>query len=82
MTIAGVTNLLEAATKEPSVREFVLTSSLVSATIPIPGNTTRVEKDTWNDVVLELAWAPPPYEPERGGIVYVVVSFICARGCG
>jgi nucleoside-diphosphate-sugar epimerase len=76
VTIAGVTNLLDAATKEPSVREFVITSSLVSATLPVPGNTTCVGRDTWNDIVLEMAWTPPPYESARGGIVYVV-RFIC-----
>ncbi|KAL5374910.1 hypothetical protein DPSP01_011579 [Paraphaeosphaeria sporulosa] len=70
VSISCVVNLLEAAMKEPSVREFVITSSLVSATLPVPGNTTRVERDTWNEMVLEMAWAPPPYEAERGGIVY------------
>ena len=70
-SVAGTEALLEAAEKEPSVREFVFTSSLVAATFPVPGNTIRVGRDTWNDVALQLAWAPPPYEAERGGLVCV-----------
>ncbi len=70
-TVKGVTSLLEVASKEASVKEFVYTSSLVAATFPSPGNTTNVVRDTWNDAAVELAWAPPPYDPSRGLLVYV-----------
>jgi nucleoside-diphosphate-sugar epimerase len=70
-TLKGVTILLEAAAREPSVKVFVYTSSIVAATMPAPGNTTHVERDTWNDTATQLAWAPPPYEASRGGPVYM-----------
>ena len=70
-TALGASSIMAAALKEPSVREFVYTSSLVAATMPMPGNTTRVERDTWNDAALQLAWAPPPHAPGHGFIVYM-----------
>jgi len=70
-TVAGITSLLNAAMKEPTVREFVYTGSIVTSTMVIPGLSTHVEHDTWNDLAVQLAWAPPPYEPSRGFIVYM-----------
>lgn len=70
-TVAGATSIMEAALREPSVQEFVYTSSFVTAVMPMPGNSTHVERDTWNDAALELAWAPPPYEPSRSMLVYM-----------
>ncbi|KAH8649860.1 hypothetical protein BX600DRAFT_441958 [Xylariales sp. PMI_506] len=69
-TVVGTTSLLEAALKEPSVKAFAYTSSFLAATMPAPGNTTVVGRDTWNDFALQAAWAPPPYEPTRAPIVY------------
>lgn len=69
-TVAGVTNILAAAAKEPSVKEFVFTSSIMAATYPVPGNNTHVGRDTWNKAAVESAWAPPPYEPERAMATY------------
>ncbi len=43
-TVKGVTSLLEAATMEPSVKEFVYTGSIIAATMP--WNSTHVERDT------------------------------------
>ncbi|KAI3572614.1 hypothetical protein IWW34DRAFT_708086 [Fusarium oxysporum f. sp. albedinis] len=57
-TVQGVTGILEAAQKEPSIREVVYTSSVVAATMPFPGNTTNVTRDTWNDAAVQVAWAP------------------------
>ncbi|TVY86314.1 NAD-dependent epimerase/dehydratase, partial [Lachnellula willkommii] len=69
-TVAGVTSALEAAIKEPSVQQFVFTSSKGAALTPFIGNDTVVGRDTWNDQVVQLAWAPAPYEPSRGLVVY------------
>ncbi|KAJ4295303.1 hypothetical protein N0V90_007314 [Kalmusia sp. IMI 367209] len=69
--VTATTSLMEAALRESSILEFVYTSSIVTATMPVPGNSTRVERHTWNDLALQLAWAPPPYEPERGPLVYM-----------
>lgn len=70
-TVRGAVSILEAALREPSVREFVYTSSIVAATIPAPGNTTHVDRHTWNDTAVQLAWSPPPYDAMRGSIVYM-----------
>lgn len=70
-TVRGAISILEAALREPSVREFVYTSSIVAAAIPAPGVTTHVTRDTWNDTAVQMAWTPPPYEENRGEIVYM-----------
>ncbi len=70
-TVAGAVSIMEAALREPSVKEFVYTSSIVAATVPMPGNDTRVERDTWNDMAVQVAWSPPPYDAMRGVFVYM-----------
>ncbi|KAH8692307.1 putative NAD dependent epimerase/dehydratase [Talaromyces proteolyticus] len=69
--VSAVTSLLEAALKEPSVREFVYTSSIAACAMPTPEDTTHIGPDTWNDMAVQLAWAPPPYDPSRGFLVYM-----------
>ncbi|KAM0258913.1 hypothetical protein ACHAQJ_003569 [Trichoderma viride] len=39
--------------------------------MPIPGPQVHVERDTWNEAALQLAWAPPPYEASRAGPTYM-----------
>lgn len=78
-TVAGVTNILEAATKESSVKEFVFTSSIMAVTYPVPGNNTHVERDTWNEAAEQSAWAPPPYEPERAMPTYAASKVAAER---
>ncbi|KKO98361.1 hypothetical protein THAR02_09531 [Trichoderma harzianum] len=78
-TVKGVTSLLEAAIKEPCVKEFVYTSSQVASTAPALGNNTNVTRDTWNDMAVELAWAPPPYESSRGFFVYMASKAIAEK---
>ncbi|KAK0707265.1 aldehyde reductase [Lasiosphaeris hirsuta] len=72
-SVQGITSLLNAALKEASVRRFVHTSSCVAATSPMPGNTTRVERGTFNDAAVAMAWAEPTPEtaPMLGPIVYM-----------
>jgi nucleoside-diphosphate-sugar epimerase len=69
-TLAGVTNLLRAAAAEPSVEQFVYTSSMAAVRIPVPGVVFHVDENTWNDAALAQAWAPPPYDSSRSIIVY------------
>lgn len=69
-TVGGTLSMLHAALGEPEVKAFVYTSSVVAATRFIPGDDTHVERDTWNEEAIKLAWAPPPYDPTRGKIVY------------
>ncbi|KAK3347289.1 putative NAD dependent epimerase/dehydratase [Lasiosphaeria hispida] len=66
-TVLGATSILEAALKEPSVREFVYTSSIAAAVMPMLGNSVHVTKDTFNDTAVQLAWAVPT----SGGVVYM-----------
>ncbi|KAK5657960.1 hypothetical protein OQA88_2512 [Cercophora sp. LCS_1] len=70
-TVRGAISVMEAALNEPSVKEFVYTSSIVAATAPIPGNTTHVGPDTFNEAAVKLAWAPERIDtPGQGGVVY------------
>ncbi|KAK8065895.1 hypothetical protein PG997_012642 [Apiospora hydei] len=69
-TIASTVNALTAAASEPSVKRFVLTSSSAAALIPKPNTSLTVTADTWNDEVVPIAYRDPPYEPERGYLVY------------
>ena len=68
--VYGITSLLDAASKEPLVKQFVYTSSLAACIAVVPGDNTHVGQDTWNEMVEKLAWAPPPYEPIRPFVVY------------
>ncbi|KAH8816908.1 hypothetical protein F5884DRAFT_873743 [Xylogone sp. PMI_703] len=69
-TIAGAVNALKAASRESSVKQFVYTSTVGASAFPIADVAFHVDQDTWNDSVVAMAWAPPPYEPSRGMIVY------------
>ena len=70
-TIAAVVNLLKDAVKEPSVKSFVFTSSLGAAGMPLTDVPFEITKDSWNDMAVSLAWAPSPYETERGLVTYM-----------
>ncbi|RKK57111.1 hypothetical protein BFJ69_g17579 [Fusarium oxysporum] len=64
-------NALKSAYKEHSVKRFVLTSSSSAAYVAMPGVPgTEITEDSWNELAVKAAWAPPPYTPDRGGIVY------------
>lgn len=68
--VAAVRSLLIAAHREPSVKEFVLTSSIVAATMFSPTSTEHVTQKSWNVKAAGLAWAPPPYDESRAFAVY------------
>jgi nucleoside-diphosphate-sugar epimerase len=77
--IVAVTNsILESALKEPSVKEFVYTSSLAAMVIPNM-DPTHLTSDSWNDAAVKLAWAPPPYEPARAFIVYAASKTVAEK---
>ncbi|KAK0701156.1 putative aldehyde reductase 2 [Apiosordaria backusii] len=60
--VAGIRSIMNAAIQEPSVKEVVFTSSALAAS-PLVGGIDNgiIGRDSWNDAVLEAAWAPPPY---------------------
>lgn len=65
-TVAGVRSIMNAALREPSVKEVVFTSSALTASPLVLGvDNGIVGRDSWNDAVLEAAWAPPPYGPSH-----------------
>ncbi|KAH8893586.1 NAD(P)-binding protein [Thozetella sp. PMI_491] len=69
-TVNLLVNLLKAANAERSVKQFVYTSTIGAATmIPIPSG-FHFDGTNWNEEAGPLAWAPPPYTPERGLFVY------------
>jgi len=70
-TVASVTSILDSASKEASVKRFVFTGSIVATTMLVPGNSAHITKDSWNDAVLDIAWAPPPYDQSRAFPVYM-----------
>jgi nucleoside-diphosphate-sugar epimerase len=70
-TVAGAVGLLHAAAREPSVKQFVYTSSAPVAFATTPGEEVHVTKDMWNVAAIKEAWKPPPYQPARGGVTYL-----------
>lgn len=70
-TVAAITNLLDDAVKEPSIKQFVYTSSMGSAITPYHDVAFHCDQNSWNDEALERAWAPPPYTAERGMYTYM-----------
>lgn len=71
LVIAGAVNALKSAYASPDVKRFVFTSSSAAAVASSPDiPAVTVTEDTWNEHVVKMAWADPPYEPERGGFVY------------
>jgi len=62
--------ILKAASKVPTIKRFVYTSSSTAVTLPIPNKKFTINVDTWNEDCVKQAWAPPPYEQSRGYAVY------------
>ena len=61
-TVAGIRSIMNAAMREPSVKRVVFTSSALTASALTQGvDNDTVGRNSWNDAVLEAAWAPPPY---------------------
>jgi nucleoside-diphosphate-sugar epimerase len=58
-------NVLETATRTPSVKRFVFTSSSASCIKPLFGKAYDRTPETWSDELVEMAMAPPPYNSDR-----------------
>ncbi|KAK4543890.1 hypothetical protein LTR36_004664 [Oleoguttula mirabilis] len=59
-TVKGTLNILTSASKEPSVKSVVYTSSSTAALLPQPNKEIKVTKDTWDDAAVEAAYQPNP----------------------
>ena len=70
-TVQGAVSILEAAAAEPSVARVVYTSTAGTAVMPVPGVQGHIGRDSWNDVAVQAANAPPPYEATRGMMTYM-----------
>jgi len=69
-TVQGALNAIESAAKEPGVKSFVYTSSVVAFAFAPPGKKVHVDSNSWSDLK-EMAYAPAPYQPERAFFVYI-----------
>ncbi|KAF5552642.1 NADPH-dependent aldehyde reductase [Fusarium mexicanum] len=69
--IEAALTVCRSAAKEASVKRFVVAAGLWSSVWPKPGETKTVGQDTWNDDLVKLAQAPPPYELSRILPVYL-----------
>lgn len=52
------------------MRRFVYCSSSLAVCWPMPNVKFDITDKTYNESAVQLAWAPPPYTPERSGAVY------------
>lgn len=77
--VSGIKSLLNEAKSTPSIKRFVYTSSSNAATRPLVGESRHVDSSSWNDDILEEAWAPPPYESDRAYAVYAASKVACER---
>lgn len=70
VVISGSLNALKAAYDEQSVKRFIYTSSSAAVYNPLDEPDNMVTQYTWNEKAIREAWKEPPYEPERGMVVY------------
>lgn len=68
-SISGAKFILESCLKEPKLKRFVYTSSSTAACLPIPGRKLHLDKKTWNDEAVTLAWETP-YSATKAYVVY------------
>lgn len=81
-TVAGAVGILKAASREPSVKNIVFTSSAIATgTLPQPNVERTLTADSWNDEASILAWAPPPYEDQRRLAVYAASKTEAEKTC-
>ena len=52
-TVKGALQILTSATKEPSIKSVVLTSSSTAALMPHPGEVLHITQDSWNKEATE-----------------------------
>ena len=74
-SVNGIRSIMNAATREPSVKRIVFTSSAVSASPLAHGvDNGVIDRDSWNEASLEAAWAPPPY-----GISHAMANYPASK---
>lgn len=77
-TVAGIRSIMNSALKESSVKEIVFTSSaLAASSLARDIDNGTVDRKSWNDAVLEAAWAPPPY-----GMSHAMANYPASKVAG
>ncbi|KAJ4004010.1 hypothetical protein NW766_011866 [Fusarium irregulare] len=69
-TVAGVTSILKSASSEASVTRFAFTSSIAATVSLTPDQDGVIDRNSWNELAVKMAWSPPPYEASRAMLVY------------
>jgi nucleoside-diphosphate-sugar epimerase len=77
--VNGIRAILQEAHSTPTIKRFVYTSSSNAATRPLVSEPKRVDSTSWNDDILEEAWAPPPFKNDRAYAVYAASKVACER---
>lgn len=77
--VAAIESILGVAQSTKSIKRFVYTSSSNAATRPLSDRPRHINSKTWNEEILEEAWAPPPYEADRAYAVYAASKVACER---
>lgn len=77
--VQGAINALKAAQKEPTVKRFVFTSSCITQAIPLPGPPVSIDANTWNEAVVDAAYAPPPYTDSQSLFVYAASKVLSEK---
>jgi len=70
-TIASMRSILKSAAAEPSVKQFVYTSSIVAAAYFSMDTTDHVTHESWNEKAVAEAWAAPPHAETFEFAVYM-----------
>ena len=70
LVLAGARNIAAAVSKQASITRFVYTSSSAALILPKPNHERTITTKDWDNEAVEIAWAPPPYNPDRSFPVY------------
>ena len=69
--VDSLVSILETASREPSVKALVYTSSIAAAVNIDPGApAVHAGRDSWNTKAVDIAWSSPPHPADYGHMVY------------
>ena len=79
--VKGVRNLLQSVAncKEPSVKRVVFTSTNRAVVNASSWKEFTIDASMWNELAIENAWRPAPYEENRGWDVYAALKTQCEQ---
>jgi nucleoside-diphosphate-sugar epimerase len=77
--VDGIKAILQEARSTSTIKRFVYTSSSNAATKPLVSEPRHINSTSWNNEILDEAWAPPPYKADRAYAVYAASKVACER---